>query len=151
MDMCNNALPRDKFALMLLERVDNLEDELETMRRVMKEQKEQLEHLRHDRRGDFLRYILMIYKSMYSNNRDDPHYYMRAFAESLEQWWHQRKPYPVPLHSAGAIDTLMKTHTNNFDTPSARVAGNIILSMGDSDYNNFLLWDEVPDLVADET
>ncbi|NBX50940.1 hypothetical protein EBT25_13665 [bacterium] len=144
-DLFISSEPRDQFAFMLLERLERLEDKL-------KHQEQELETLRassqEDHKYTFLTNLIRIYQNFYSNNRDDPHYYMRALAESLSHWTtHNHKAYIPTAANDPNIAAFTQRVTSNWNTQYAYIVTGIVLAMNRTDEESFMLWDELPDLV----
>ena len=155
-DLYRNASPRDQFVLMLLDRIDTLEDRMNATVDKLCETVTELTELKCKmkakddlKRQRFFVELIKEYKFHYSNTPSDLHYYMRALAISLIGWQSAYRKCQRPQINENDIDRFLLATTMNRNTLFAREAAQVVMSMTEEDQLEFLLWDEIPDLEDD--
>jgi hypothetical protein len=151
---------RDKFSLMLLERVDALQDECELNRMAIRELQKQLEKTEDRHKRWVFRKMVEDYRKaaleegeegggtyVHSNT-----YYLKELVRSLRMWaeWTGFQVHPGDKVSSKECIDVMKDYMLCMVAGNeswVEEAGRFFLSMSADDMELFIIWDTLPDLL----
>jgi hypothetical protein len=132
--------PRDQFALMLLERIEAMEDRFIELSESCKLQHEKTKRI-------YINMLFQEYKRCNSNSIDEPKYYMRVLNESILMW---RDGKPLEVKSKEECVNYVMSFRNPISIEiesEANQLGLLLLNMSVDDLEEFMRWDQMPDLI----
>lgn len=154
--MVSGSDPRDKFVLMLLERIDKLEGEHATMMTAMETLLKRLERSDAHLVKVLRRKIIDDYRHHYGNDTSthiaENNYYLKALLCSLEHWATNTPEFQLVEHAKSGTESLiaMSEYVIGIVEGNQDVivgVGKYFSCMSIAHLENFMTWDTMPDLV----
>lgn len=147
-DVLGNASARDRFMIMLMERIGQLEETRCFLERELEELQSRFYYQDSCMKRQLARSIIADYRSHFCNaSVHDPNYWMKMLINSLVGWRGNR---PLMTINNNDILAYLRTITKNVSIYNETIAcdlGRHIMSMTFEELEGFVLWDELPDLL----